>query len=321
VTLRLRSSNPLVLIALLITLAGVWPAPGRAATETWLCPVCQVERIQRPVGAADLTCPKCSLTLSPEDLRWRIAFVAIGSRPTSVVWDLLPECGIFRNDGLLAYEHGDSLWIPWSAVEYYIPRQRLIRLTSGEEFLLTPYSKGPDCEKPPLIMATVADSVGDFVKGMSVEVIAKQEDMSTIHCAARSRAALDSARARFIAEVEAGKHPRLPRTQPQLIRAATPAVPSSATQDSLEVVLEARISETGRILKVDRLKGSGNSEVDHAALMAVYRTVMVSGGEMGMGIPSSMVLRYVFNHGTATVDVKPAVPPMWREWFDPPQGK
>jgi TonB family protein len=165
---------------------------------------------------------------------------------------------------------------------------------------------------------TIADSVGDFMTGRSIEVNTRQADMSLLHVVARNRATLDSARVRFIKEVEAGKHPRLPRTQPQVMRPATPTVPASAMGDSLDVVLEARLAETGRILKINRLKGSGNEEVDRAALLAAYRTVMISGGEMGMGIPSSMVLHYVFNHGAVAVDIKPAVPPMWREWFDSP---
>ena len=49
------------------------------------------------------------------------------TRPTEVVWSLVPECGIFRNDGLLATVDGKGLWVPWSAIDYYIPRQR----TSG----------------------------------------------------------------------------------------------------------------------------------------------------------------------------------------------
>jgi hypothetical protein len=319
VKLRRSSANLLAIGLLSLIPSLLWTGDAPAATETWLCPVCQVQRVARPEGATDLTCPKCAMTLSQEDLRWRVAYIAVGSRPTSVVWFLIPECGIFRNDGLLAYDKLDSLWIPWSAVEYYIPRQRIIRLTSGTEFL-SPYSKGPDCEKPPVLTMSVADSVGDFMKGRSIEVTTKQEDMSSLHCVARSRPTLDSARVRFIDEVMAGKHPRLPRTQPNALRTVTPTVPQSAMQDSLDVILEARLAETGRILKVNRLKGSGNEEVDRAALLATYRTVMVSGGEMGMGIPSSMVLHFIFNRGTATVDVKPAVPPMWREWVDVPIG-
>jgi hypothetical protein len=98
-----------ILAVSLLSLLLATASEARAAAETWLCPVCQVERIQRPEGATDLTCPKCGLTLPPEDLRWRIAYVALGSRPSSVVWDLLPECGIFRNDGLMAYQNSDSL--------------------------------------------------------------------------------------------------------------------------------------------------------------------------------------------------------------------
>ncbi len=316
---RRSSANLLLVVLLLLLVSAVWQGGARAATEKWLCPVCQVQVVDRPIGDTGLTCPKCGLTLSQDDLRWKVGYIAIGSRPASVVWYLLPECGIFRNDGLMVFQNSDSLWVPWSAIEYYIPRQRIARLTSGVEYL-TPYSKGPDCEKPPQFTAAVADSIGDWMKPRTIEVNTRTEEMSSLHVVARSRATLDSARVRFIKEVEAGKHPRLPRTQPQVIRSTTPTVPASAMNDSLDVILEARLAETGRILKVNRLKGSGNPEVDRAALLAAYRTVMISGGEMGMGIPSTMIMHYTFNKGTATVNIKPAVPPMWREWIYAPSN-
>jgi len=307
------------LIPLILLLAALLVPSGisRAQSETWLCPVCQTERIERPEGADSLACPTCELTLGHDDLRWQTAYVSVRTRPTQVTWELIPECGSFRTEAILVFDQGKPLWIPWSAVMYYIPRQRICRLTSGREFG-TPYSKGPDCPKPPLIQATIADSVGDFMKGRSIQLTPKEDQLSEIYLCARSSAALDSARARFIAEVEGGKHPRLPRSQPVARNVAVPTVPPSAMNDSLDVIMEARVDEVGRLLKVNRLKGSGNQDVDRAALLAVYRTSMSPGGEMGVGVPCSMVFHFVFNRGTATTDVKPSVPPMWREWVEPP---
>ena len=208
------------------------------------------------------------------------------------------------------------IWVPWSAVDYYIPRQRILRLTSGKEYG-TPYSKGPECMEPPKFFVTIADSLGDFSKGYSVQSEPREEELSAVFVVARSKAARDSARVRFISEVEAGKHPRLPRSQPQAVRLATPAVPASAMQDSADVVLRVRIKETGAILRVDRIKGSGKPEMDQAALMAAYRSALVVGGEMGVGVPSSMDLSFHFRHGTATAEAVPSKPPMWREWVEP----
>lgn len=292
---------------------------AQAETKTWLCPICQTERIEREVGAQDLTCPSCELTLDSIDLGWNVAYLSIRTRPTEVVWQFMPECGLFTQEGLLATPPGDLLWVPWSAVDYWIPRQRILRLTSGEEFL-TPYAMGPDCERDeqPLILATIADSVGDFSKGMSIRTREVEEQMSTVFVVSRSPAALDSGRVRFTREVEAGKHPRLPRTNPRVVRLGQPTVPASAFEDSLEVVLEVRISEKGGTVKINRVKGSGKEEVDQAALVAAYRSSLLIGGEMGAGVPCSMILRYQFKDGTATVEAEPADPPMWREWTWPP---
>ena len=142
--------------------------------------------------------------------------------------------------------------------------------------------------------------------------------MSTVFLMARSPAARDSARLRFITEVEAGLHPRLPRTDPRPHRLATPSVPASISDDSLVVVLQVRASSKGRTLKIDRIKGSGNADADREALLAAHRSAITVGGEMGAGVPSSYVIHYTFNHGIATVEGEAADPPMWLEWIEPP---
>jgi hypothetical protein len=298
---------------------GALSAPIAAGGETWLCPLCQKERIETPDGAREFSCPACGQTFTSEDLRIPIAYLALRTRPTSVVWDFHPECGLYRLEGLVSGEGRNKLWVPWSAVDYWIPRQRILRLTSGEE-LPMPYAMGPDCDRDvqPMILATVADSVGDFLKGYVVQTRTVEEKMSTVFLMARSPAARDSARKRFISEVEAGMHPRLPRTEPRPHRLAEPSVPTSVSDDSLVVVLQIRTNDKGRILKIDRIKGSGNEDADREALFAAHRSAIMVGGEMGAGVPSSYVITYTFNRGTATVEGEAADPPMWLEWIEPP---
>lgn len=293
-----------------------------AQTETWLCPVCQVQEIQREIGSQMLQCPACDITMTREDLKLPVAYLSSRTRPTSAVWNIVPECGIFRDDGLAAYgPNRRPMWIPWSAIEYYLPRMRIVRLRSGKE-LQTPYAQSDvDCaaEQQPKFIVTVADSMGDYRGNRSIRTRAVEEKMVTLFIVANSRATLEAARQRFIEEVEAGRHPRLPRTQPQARNLPLPGVPPDAADDSLEVVLEARVSDQGFIAKVNRIKGSGRDDVDRAALMAAYRASIIYGGEMGVGVPCSMVLTYHFDRGTVTADAKPAEPPMWREWIWPPE--
>ena len=294
-------------------------AAGDARGETWLCPICQVERIEVPDWTGELDCPACGISLSREDLRIPIAYLISRTRPTRVLWDVTPECGLFRKEGLLAAPAEGDLWVPWSAVEYYIPRMRILRLTSGAE-IPVPYAQGPTCERDeqPLILATVADSVGDWRRPGRIESHPIEESLSALFVIARSPAARDAARDRFIEEIEAGNHPRLPRTQPRAYRTAEPTAPGGVSGEPVEVVLEIRASERGRVLKVRRLRGSGRPEFDSAALLAAYRSAVSPAGELGVGVPSSMTFRYLFGD-TVRVETEPVDPPVWHEWVEPPE--
>lgn len=307
----------MLLGVLLLLLAGAAGVPAEpSGTESWLCPLCQTTVIQREAGSSELSCEKCGQTMTAADLGWTVGHLCIRTRPTQVLWDLFPECGIFRNEGLVAYDKGETIWVPWNAVEYYIPRMRILRLTSGKE-LLTPYANTDCKEDAPQFVVAVADSVGDFLSPMILQKSTREEVIYTTFICARSRQALDAGRDRFVREVEEGKHPRLPRTQPGARNLVQPTVPQSAAGDSLDVIFEVRGSESGQILKVTLLQGSGNPEVDRAALLAAKRSPITIGGEMGVGVPCSMVYTYRFRQGTAFVDAAPADPPMWREWISP----
>ncbi len=318
---RSLSNRHILFFLLLLLIVGSCLGTAPATAEAWLCPYCQVERIEVDEGVMEFSCPSCEILTTPADLRIDVAYISLRTRPTAVIWEIAPECGIFRNEGLLATPPTGHVWVPWSAVDYWIPRQRILRLTSGEEFL-TPYAKGPDCtkEQQHIIIATIADSVGDFIKGRTVQTRSVEEEMSSLFLMARSPAARDSGRARFIAEVEAGNHRRLPRTDPRSHRLTTPSVPDSFAGESMNVVLEVRTDERGRIMKINRLKGSGVPDADRLALLAAYRTAITVGGEMGAGVPSSFVLHYFFDNGTVTVEGEPANPSMWKEWVEPPQN-
>ncbi len=314
-----RQAVPRSAAAILLVLVVLLSSPSHAGSgESWLCPICQTTVIDRPDAAAPLSCPNCDLTLRHEDLILPTAYIAVRTRPARVVWHVFPECGSFREEGLAALQENLRIWVPWSAIDYYIPRQRILRLTSGRE-LRTPYARdNVDCPNPPVIVASIADSVGDFVKGYTVRTTIKEEALSAIYFVARSPVSRDSARARFIREVEAGMHPRLPRTNPTIRSVARPSLPSSVAVDSAEVVLEVRVSEQGGIMKILPIKRSGRLEVDRAALLAAYRSSIVVGGEMGIGVPSSAILTFRFKEGIATGTGEPAQPPMWREWFEAP---
>lgn len=319
--MRSKLNARVLVLAVAAALPVLAAIPAAVCAEPWLCPVCQVEIIERPDSAAVLDCPRCKLALPSEDLRWTVGYLAVRTRPAEVVWDPEPECGIFRKDGLLAYRaklQGPTVWVPWSAVDYYIPRQRILRLTSGQE-LGTPYAKGPDCEEPPMFIVSLADSTGDFSGTRSLRTTPREEDMAATFIVARNAVARDSARVRFIKEVETGKHPRLPRTEPQALRLASPTVPADHATATATVILRARISDRGGVLKVSRLKGSGVPEIDRAALMALYRSSFLSGGEMGVGVPACMDVTYSFVDGQATVTAAASKPYMWTEWVSAPK--
>lgn len=308
-------------LALMLLPAVAPPGAAGAETESWLCPVCQKQEIAREAGSAELRCPVCAITLTREELRLPIAYVSVRTRPSAVVWNVVPECGVFRDEGLVAESQHGPIWIPWSAMEYFLPRMRILRLRGGAEFT-TPYAQskaGCPPESQPNFVVTIADSVGDFRGTRSVRTRAVEEKMVALFIVANSPASLEAARERFLEEVASGRHRRLPRTQPKARNLALPKLPPSSAPESLEVILEARISEQGQILKVNRLRGSGNEEIDRAAAMAVYRSGLANGGEMGVGVPSSLVLTYHVVGDTAMVDAVPAEPPMWREWVFPPE--
>lgn len=318
-TSRNRPLRILAAACILAVLSLACLAAGAAASEKWLCPICQKAIVDRPDAEAPLSCASCNITLLHDDLVLPTAYIAVRTRPATVIWHLFPECNTFREEGLAAYENNVRIWVPWSAVDYYIPRQRILRLTSGRE-LGTPYARDDmDCPSPPIIVASLADSMGDFLKGYSVRTTIKEEPLSSVYFVARSPAARDSARARFISEVEAGKHPRLPRTNPTVRFVATPSLPASVTVDSADVVLEVRVSELGGITKIVPIKRSGRPEIDQAALVAAYRSSIVVGGEMGIGVPSSAILTFRFRDGVGSGSGESAQPPMWREWFEAPQ--
>ena len=66
-----RNGNLTRGVRFLVFAIAVWAlftaSRAEAETQTWLCPICQTERIEREVGSPELTCPSC-------EHQWRILF-------------------------------------------------------------------------------------------------------------------------------------------------------------------------------------------------------------------------------------------------------
>ena len=138
--------------------------------------------------------------------------------------------------------------------------------------------------------------------------------MAELFIVAMSPEARDSARVRFIREVETGKQPRLPRTQPRLYLARPIQVPQSARQAGLkgEAVIEVKVSDRQALLAERLVSGSGHPELDAAALSAARLSAYFPGGEMGVPVPSWLRLRAVFYGDSAHLETVPISDGFWR---------
>ncbi|MEZ4648394.1 MAG: TonB family protein [Candidatus Eisenbacteria bacterium] len=285
-----------------------------ASAETWLCPNCET-RVERAPGAATLDCGECG-SYTDEDLSWIVGYLNYKTRSAETSFLVSPEeCDRFRQDGLAAFgENRESIWIPWIAVEYFIPRQRIVRLVDGREFT-TDYARtrGEPCPAPPKFMFQIADTLR--IAGQKERVVTQdlEEDISTLFVIAGTESGLRAGITRFIEEVEAGNHPRLPRTDNKVSRAVVPSIPASMKGKKLahEVTVKVRSERTGQLLELQLVKGSGVSELDEAALRAAKATPLSTAGEMGVGVPSSVFLHYHYAGDTCTVDVEVPKNSIW----------
>jgi len=290
--------------------------PAPAVGEHWLCPDCGDQVVERPSGAATLDCPKCGASYGTLELAPPVAYVNVSTRDTEVVWNLVPpDCRVFRADGVETLgEPGDTLWVPWILVDWYIPRMRLGRLTTGREFR-TDYPKERNfCPEPPRFAYEVSDSIS--LPNRAPQVLTEQGEYSLaeLFLVAFTPESRDSARVRFIAEVEAGKHPRLPRTQPHVFYLAPVTPPASEASPDLkaDVVIEARVHERRGIIRLRLVESSGRPALDERALALAQQCRLGTAGELGVMVPAWVRLRVSFEGAGGQIHVEPAPRGFWR---------
>ncbi len=306
-----RITAPVLLLLLCGILFGV-AAP--AAAERWVCPDCPDEIVERERGA-ELVCPGCGTHYGPTEMAPPVAYVNVSTRDTEVSWfPVADSCRIFRPDGVEALDDQGALWVPWTAVEWYIPRMRLLKLVNGRE-LSTDYPKDQNfCPHPPRFAYEVTDSL--HIPGRPATAFKQQGEYSLaeLFLVAFTPEARDSARVRFIEEVEAGKHPRLPRTQPHVMRLPSVAAPPSVAKPDLkaEAVVELRVHESRGVIRSRTLKSTGVPALDSDALRLAQSIGFSTAGEMGVMVPS-WVEAHVYYEGTGgRIEVTPAKNGFWR---------
>lgn len=298
-------------LALLALLSAI---PCRA--ERWLCPDCPDEIAERPLGSAILKCPKCKASYNSVELTPPLCYANVSTRDTELVWSLDPvNCRIYKADGLETFPvPGDTLWVPWIMVDWFIPRMRLVRLTDGRE-LRTDYAKDRVfCPEAPKFSYEVSDSL--VLPGRPPTVFKDQGEYSLaeLFIVAFTPEARDSARVRFVREVETGKHPRLPRTEPRVMRLPDVVTPPEEVKPGLkaETVLEVRVHENRGIIGVHLVEGSGNAALDSHALALAQRCSFTTAGELGVPVPSWVRLRVRFDGPGGSIEVEPAPNGFWR---------
>ena len=309
---RTRGWRHLAILAFAALGLMLWTLPSESSAAAWLCPECQDARIERPTMSMEpLHCDACGASYTADELSWIVGYLNHRTRDAEVSWVVLPEdCSIFAADGLEALDQGGAFWVPWVAVDWYIPRMRLLKLTSGKE-LATDYPKGPTCEVPPLFAFEFTDSLlidGQEPRARTVET---EADLAELFIVARTPEARQEARERFIEEVETGKHPRLPRTPAKVRRVQDVRVPVGVTATG-KTVVKVTVGEVGQILRIKVIESSGNGKLDEASVRAAQSSSYQSGGEMGVPVPSSVLMEYRFDGSKGTVTHKPAEPGVWR---------
>lgn len=291
-------------------------APAPASADRWLCPDCPDEVVERAPDAPDLVCPGCGRTYQQLDLIPPVGYINSRTRDTDIAWIVQPEnCPLFREDGLQALDdQGEIVYVPWSLVEYYIPRMRLLRLTNGREMKTDYPGRNTICPDPPPFLFETTDSLtfpGQPATAITEEI---SESMAELFIVAFSPEARDSARVRFVTEVEAGKHPRLPRTQPILIRTPEVHLPPALARPDLktEAVVEVRVHERRGIIGAKMVSGTGDPQLDQEAMRYARMCPFGTGGELGVGVPSWVQVHVFFEGQGGRVEVKPAPHGFWR---------
>lgn len=306
---RRRIPAPAQLLLALSLLAAI---PAHA--ERWICPDCPSEVVERARGA-ELLCPGCGTHYAVTAMAPPVAYINVSTRDTEISWfPLADSCRIYRPDGVEAKDDEGAIWVPWTAVDWYIPRMRLLRLIDGRE-LATDYAKDLTyCPSPPKFSYEVTDSL--TLPGKTATAFKQQGEYSLaeLFIIAFTPEARDSARVRFIKEVEAGKHPRLPRTEPRVLNLPAVAAPPSVAKPDLkaEAVVELRVHEARGVIGARMLKSSGVAALDSDALRLAQSVSFSTAGELGVMVPSWIEVHVYYEGTGGRVEVTPARHGFWR---------
>jgi hypothetical protein len=191
---------------------------------------------------------------------------------------------------------------------------RLARLTDGRE-VRTDYAKDPHyCPEAPKFSYEVSDSISMPGRPASVFREQGQYSLAELFIVAFTPESRDSARVRFVAEVEAGKHRRLPRTEPRVSRLPEVVTPAALARPDLraETVLEIRVHEKRGIIGAHVVQGSGSEELDRYALSLAPLCSLSPAGELGVPVPCWVRLRVKFEGAAGSVSIEPAPKGFWR---------
>lgn len=299
--------------AMAFALACLSSFPSSARAEIWLCPVCDA-RVERATGAATLDCTACAESYDAIDLSPAVLYANSRTRNIDIAWTLQSaDCDIFRPDGVRADDADGEVWAPWSKVAYFIPRQRILRLNDGREFM-TGYAKGVDtCVEPPKFAIELVDTVRVPGRPPTLRKLPLDEDLAALFFVAQTPEDREAAQARFEAEIEAGKHPRLPRTPARFAQPATIVVPQTAAKAGAKgtTVLDVRTHDRGGIIEVRVVQKSGNDELDREAIRVAQSSGYQSGGEMGVAVPSWIRLRFTWTGATGSVAAETSPLGVW----------
>jgi hypothetical protein len=261
--------------------------------------------VDRTLGA-DLECQACEGYFSEDDLTWYVAYINYRTRDAELSFLILPEdCGIFRADGLQALDSEGPYWVPWTKVDFFIPRMRLIRLVDGRD-LATDYPKGPTCPQPPAFVFEITDKIirSDVPPRTTTREI--ESDLAALFVVAPNEEARDRGVGRFIKEVEAGLHPRLPRTAARATRALPPVIPNGVPVGDIadkKIVVEVRVSDSREVQMLRVLESSGFDALDNAAMIRARGSGLLGGGELGVPVPGTLHFHYTFAGGKPAVEV------------------
>ena len=307
-----------LLIGVWIFLGGALSAGPAAAVERWLCPDCPGEVVERTEGSALLACPQCKVSYTMAELSPPLCYANVSTRDTELTWNLNPEnCRMYKPDGLETFtEQGDTLWVPWIMIDWFIPRMRLVRLNDGRE-LHTDYAKshpGGSCPEAPRFAYEVTDSLSMPGRPASILKDSGEYSLAELFIVAFTPEARDSARVRFVREVEAGLHKRLPRTEPHVLKLPEVVTPASVARPDLvaETELDVRVHERRGVIGIHVVKGSGNPELDRSAISAAQGCSFSTAGELGVPVPCWVRVRVKFEGARGSVTVEPAPNGFWR---------